>query len=65
MIGVITIKVGEYSRREPSIDQVNSAKSNKKTKIDQESLSKLKELEDRNVSIEALFDNGRTNPFEN
>jgi hypothetical protein len=65
MIGIITVKVGEYSRLEPTSDQVISAKTSKNTKIDQESLLKLKELEDNNVSIEALFNNGRTNPFEN
>lgn len=64
MVGIITVRVGEYSSREPSTDQIAEVKKNT-TKIDEESLSKLKELEDRNVSIEALFNNGRTNPFEN
>jgi len=66
MMSLITIKVGEYSRVEPTRAEIDSKLNNGSSKkLDQESLDKLKELQERNISIDSLFDNGRTNPFEN
>lgn len=66
MMSLITIKAGEYSRIEPSQAEVESKISGSSSKkLDQEALDKLNELQERNISIDSLFDNGRTNPFEN
>lgn len=66
MIGVIIQRAGNLSSSEPSYAEIKEKIESLETKkIDKESLSKLKELEEQSVSIESLFDNGRTNPFEN
>jgi len=66
MIGTVVQRAGDLSNSEPSAtaikDKINSLGTKK---VDQESLNKLKELQEQSVSIESLFDNGRTNPFEN
>lgn len=66
MMSLITIKAGDYSRVEPSQLEIESKISGSSSKkLDQEALDKLNELQERNISIDSLFDNGRTNPFEN
>ncbi len=66
LAGYLVSRIGYLSRLEPTEAQVTVKISEvKKTSTDTESILKLKELEGRNISIESLFDNGRTNPFEN
>mgnify|MGYP001349947529 CR=1 FL=1 len=66
LAGYLVSRIGYLSQLEPTQTQIDQKISEvKKTKIDNEDIQKLKELEGRNISIEALFDNGRTNPFEN
>lgn len=65
LAGYLVVRIGYLSRQEPTKSQIDQKLTEiGQTKIDSESLNKLKELEGRNISIEALFDNGRTNPFE-
>lgn len=65
LAGYLVARIGHLSRLEPTEAQVATKISEvKKTNTDTESILKLKELEGRNISIESLFDNGRTNPFE-
>lgn len=65
LAGYLVIKIGELSRLEPSQAELDTKLSEiKKIKTDTDAINKLKELEERDISIEALFDNGRTNPFE-
>jgi hypothetical protein len=57
---------GVYSKVEPTSSQVEDKKKTISTKkVDNNSITRLKELESRNISLESLFDNGRNNPFEN
>jgi len=66
MIGIIVQSAGEAAYNEPTASEIqDKVKNLQAKKVDQESLNKLKELQEQSVSIEALFDNGRTNPFEN
>lgn len=66
MAGFLVLRIGELSRAEPTQAEIDQAVSGiAPAKVDQDAIAKLKELQDKNVSIEALFDNGRTNPFEN
>ena len=66
MASFLVIRIGVLSSAEPSQTEIDQALSGiKPVKLDQTAIAKLKELEDKNISIEALFDNGRTNPFEN
>ena len=65
LAGYLVVRIGYLSKLEPTPDQVSATLQEvKKTNTDTESIQKLKELESRNISIESLFDNGRTNPFE-
>lgn len=62
----LTYNIGRLSSAEPTALQVDEKiSSSSKIKMDKEALNKLNELIDRDISLEALFDNGRTNPFEN
>lgn len=66
LIAIVIMRTGESIKVEPTANQVEEmTKKTVVNKIDQSSINKLKELESKNVSLEALFDNGRTNPFEN
>ena len=66
LAGFLVMRIGELSRAEPSQMQIDEKiKDIPKAKIDDDVIAKLRELQDKNISIEALFDNGRTNPFEN
>lgn len=66
LIGMVIYYADVYSKYEPSITQVNNKKESLSSKkVDESAINKLKELEARNISLESLFDNGRTNPFEN
>ena len=63
---IIMYKISQFSTSEPTPKQIEDKISKiTSSKIDEESIARLKELQGRNVSIESLFDNGRTNPFEN
>lgn len=65
LAGYLVMRIGQLSKLEPTTEQVSSTLQEvKKTNTDIENIQKLKELEGRNISIESLFDNGRTNPFE-
>ena len=66
MIGLMIYYSGVYSKIEPTSSQVEDKKKTISTKkVDNNSITRLKELESRNISLESLFDNGRNNPFEN
>ncbi len=66
LASTLMFRIGQFSRNEPTEIQLKEKVSKvTSAKIDEESLAKLEELQDRNVSIESLFNNGRTNPFEN
>lgn len=65
LAGYLVTRIGYLSSLEPSQIQIDQKLENvKRPTTDTESILKLKELEGRNISIESLFDNGRTNPFE-
>jgi hypothetical protein len=65
IFGFITLRIASYSNIEPSYDQVDERKSSlRAVKLDDSAVQKIELLEDRNISIESLFNNGRANPFE-
>jgi hypothetical protein len=65
-IGLIIYYTGVYSKIEPTTSQVEDKKKTiTSKKVDNDSITRLRELESRNISLESLFDNGRNNPFEN
>lgn len=61
----MTLSIAHYANLEPTQDQTDEQKNSlTKLKLDEKSISKIKELQDQNISIESLFDNGRANPFQ-
>ena len=59
--GFLITRIGAYTQREPST-QV-SEQAIKRLTIDEESIQKIKDLEDQNVEVRALFERARNNPF--
>lgn len=63
--GFLTLRIASLSNIEPSPDQEDEKLASiKSVRLDAASIEKLKELEDQNISVQSLFDNGRDNPFE-
>lgn len=61
----MTLRIAHYANLEPNELQIDEKKTSLKVvKLDDAAVAKLKELQDKNISIESLFDNGRENPFE-
>lgn len=61
----MTLGIAHFSDRAPTQLQIDEKKlSVKVVKLDEASINKIKELQNQNISIESLFDNGRANPFE-
>ena len=65
IIGFMVLRIYLLAGAEPTEDQVDEKISSLKiSKLDQESVKIIESLEDRNISIESLFPEGRTNPFQ-
>lgn len=65
LAGFLVVRIGSLAQAEPTSDQIAEATlTAKNAKLDETAISQLNSLQDHNISIEALFDNGRTNPFE-
>lgn len=66
MAGFLVTRIGNLSRLEPTQIELDTKLQDikKQTKADADAIAKLEELEESDISIESLFDNGRTNPFE-
>ena len=61
----MTFNIARYSNAEPDEIQIEEKKVSLKTvKLNDRAVQKIKELEDKNINIESLFNNGRDNPFE-
>jgi hypothetical protein len=65
VFGFLTIKIANYSNNEPNDAQIEERLSTLQTvKLNDEAVGKIEELQDRNINLESLFNNGRDNPFE-
>jgi hypothetical protein len=63
--GFLVFQIRQLSVAEPDQDQVTEQlKTTPRIKIDEESIAKIKQLEDQNVGVQALFKSARDNPFE-
>ncbi|HUD03289.1 MAG TPA: hypothetical protein VMR51_00635 [Patescibacteria group bacterium] len=61
----MTLLIAHYSNLEPTQYQIEDTKSSLKTfKLDDNAVQKINQLQDQNINIETLFNNGRANPFE-
>jgi len=65
VFGFMTLQISRYSNAEPTSDQIEEKKNSlRQVKLNDEAVQKIEELEDQNINIESLFNNGRANPFE-
>ncbi len=65
VFGFMVLRIYQLASVEPTDSQIDEKISSLRlTKLDQSAVDVIQSLEDRNISIESLFDNGRTNPFE-
>ena len=63
LYGYLVLQINQAVNVEPSADAV--AASTKRTpRVDPELVEQLQQLEDNSVSVQALFNEARTNPFE-
>lgn len=63
--GFILYRINVYANVEPAKSTLDERLLEvKRVKIDEEAINKIEDLQDRNVNIESLFDNGRANPFQ-
>lgn len=63
--GFLIFQIGRLSQYEPDEaavkEQLNTVK---RLKIDQNTIDKIEQLEDQNVSVQSLFKSARDNPFQ-
>ncbi len=65
VLGFMTIRISYYSNLEPNEFQIEEKQTLlKPVKLDDNAVSKVNELQEKNITIESLFDNGRANPFQ-
>jgi hypothetical protein len=62
--GFLIFKISTLLQAEPSEDAISEQSTVKRLKIDQNSINKIKELEDQNVGVQSLFESARDNPFQ-
>ena len=63
--GIILLRIQSLNNKQPSTDQVSSqVKAARIPHIDQSVVQQLQSLQDNSVSVQALFDQARNNPFQ-
>ena len=63
--GFVMMRITTLNAAEPSDDQVTSqVKAVRVPRIDDKVVQQLNSLEDNSVSVKALFDEARSNPFQ-
>lgn len=66
IFGFLVFQIRTLSSQEPDDDLLLEKMGvNKPVRIDEDSVEIIKELQDANVEVKALFEQGRTNPFQN
>lgn len=61
----IVWQIRHYSSVQPTSDQVITKVNELNTpKLDQDAVNKILQLEDENITVEALFNQARQNPFQ-
>lgn len=65
LFSFMVVRIYLLSTAEPTQAQVDDKlNSYKVVRLDPQIVALFRSLEDQNISIESLFDNGRTNPFQ-
>ena len=60
----LVFKIGALSQAEPSEADIAQQNTVKRLRLDQDSISKIEQLEDQNVGVQSLFNTARDNPFQ-
>lgn len=61
----LVYQIGQFSRVEADEDAVaEQLKTTPRLRIDQESIDKITQLQDQNISVQSLFKEARDNPFQ-
>ena len=65
LYGFVMLRISSLASTEPSSDAVSShVKAAKVPKINESVVRQLESLQDNSVSVQALFDEARNNPFQ-
>jgi Tfp pilus assembly protein PilO len=65
VFGYMSLSISYFSNVEPTDQQIEDKKASLKiVKLNDVAVKKIQELQDQNINIESLFNNGRANPFE-
>jgi len=65
IFGFMVARIGYLTNAEPSEEAVSERlKEVKRTKIDQDIIDKIQQLQDQNILIQTLFEQARDNPFK-
>lgn len=65
LYGFVLLRINSLSNLQPSEDAVSSqVKAAKLPHIDQSVVNQLQSLQNNSVSVQALFDQARSNPFQ-
>lgn len=65
LYGGIIVRINMLNRQEPTEEAVTEKLQNaKRPRIDQDTINKIKELEDNSVEVQSLFKDARNNPFQ-
>lgn len=61
---LLMLRINQLSAVEPTDDQVNNKlQTIQRPTVDQQTLSKIQQLQDENIQVRTLFDQARQNPF--
>ncbi len=61
----LVFRISTLAQMEPTEDAVlENTKNVKRLKLDQNSISKIEELEDQSIGVQSLFETARDNPFQ-
>ncbi len=62
--GFLIFAISQSAQKEPSADQLSTGNEKlTKLKVNQSAVNTMKSLEDQNVTVKSLFEQARTNPF--
>ena len=65
IFGFLTLNIASFANREPTDTQIEERLSGSRgITLKDDVVQKIEALQDHNISLESLFDNGRDNPFE-
>lgn len=63
LYGFILLQINSLSQAEPSASELSAQTQTHSLKVDPLVVKKIQELQDNSVSVQALFDAARNNPF--